>query len=75
VPSAINLQALVALALFGLALLVARAVMNIQRGKWPGGISWVLYLRVLLGFLMAASIGYGLASFAGIDLLSRALAR
>jgi hypothetical protein len=71
----VNVQALVALALFLGALLVARLVMNIQRGQWPGGIAWIAYLRCLLGFLMAAAIAYGLASFAGIDLLSGALTR
>lgn len=65
----VNLQALVALALFGCALLIARSVVNIQSGKWPGGPMFVLYLRVLLGFVFAASIGLGFYSFAGIDIL------
>lgn len=30
---------------------------------------FVLYLRVLLGFVFAASIGLGFYSFAGIDIL------
>ncbi|MDL2298097.1 flagellar biosynthesis protein FliR [Synergistaceae bacterium OttesenSCG-928-D05] len=55
--------------LFGVALLLARMVVNIQSGKWPGGPMFVLYLRVLLGFVFAASIGLGFYSFAGIDIL------
>ena len=66
----VNLQALLALALFGGALLVARAVMNIHRGVWPGGPGMILYLRTLLGFLMAAAITLGFYSFAGKDILS-----
>ena len=65
----INLQALVALALFGASLLVARMVVNIQSGKWPGSPMFVLYLRVLLGFLFAGSIGLGFYCFAGINIL------
>lgn len=65
----VNLQALVAMVLFGVALLLARMVVNIQSGKWPGGPMFVLYLRVLLGFVFAASIGLGFYSFAGIDIL------
>jgi hypothetical protein len=69
--SAVNLQALIALACFLLCLLVARAVMNIQRGTWPGGHMWVLYLRTLLGFLFAAAITLAFYAFAGIDILHR----
>jgi len=65
----VNLQALVALALFGATLLIARMTVNIQSGKWPGGPIFVLYLRVLLGFLFAGSIGLGFYCFAGIDVL------
>ena len=65
----VNLQALVALVLFGASLVVARMVVNIQTGKWPGGPGFVLYLRVLLGFLFAGSIGLGFYSFAGINVL------
>jgi len=66
---AVNLQALVALALFGASLVVARMVVNIQSGKWPGSPAFVLYLRVLLGFLFAGAIGLGFYCFAGIDIL------
>lgn len=69
--SGVNLQALIALACFLLCLMVARAVMNIQRGTWPGGQAWVLYLRTLLGFLFAAAITLAFYAFAGIDILHR----
>lgn len=69
--SGVNLQALIALGCFLLCLLLARAVMNIRRGKWPGGEMWVLYLRTLLGFLFAAAITLAFYSFAGIDILHR----
>lgn len=65
----INKQALAAMALFGLSLLLARMVVNIQSGKWPGNAAFVFYLRVLLGFVFAAAIGLGLYSFAGVDIL------
>lgn len=65
----VNLQAMVALALFGTSLFVARIVVNIQSGKWPGGPMFVLYLRFLLGFLFAGSIGLGFYCFAGINIL------
>ena len=66
---AVNLQALVALAFFGGSLLLARMVVNIQSGKWPGTQTFVTYLRVVLGFTFAASIGLGIYCFAGIDVL------
>lgn len=66
---AVNLQALVAMVLFAASLIVARMVVNIQSGKWPGGPIFVLYLRVLLGFLFAGAIGLGFYCFAGIDIL------
>ena len=68
VPS-VNIQAFVALGLFGVSLLLARMVVNIQSGKWPGSAVWVTYLRMVLGCTFAASIGLGLYSFAGIDIL------
>ena len=58
-----NVYALLGLFSFGLALLVARLVVKIQRGEFPGGDLWVLYLRMLLGFLFAAAIVYGYRSF------------
>ena len=58
-----NVYALLGLLSFGLALLVARLVVKIQRGEYPGGDLWVLYLRMLLGFLFAAAIVYGYRSF------------
>ena len=68
VPS-VNIQAFVALALFGVSLFLARMVVNIRSGKWPCGAMWVTYLRMVLGFTFAASIGLGIYSFAGVDIL------
>jgi len=67
----VNVQALLALALFLISLILARTIANIQKGKWPGGELWILYLRILLDFLFAASITFAFYSFAGIDMLSR----
>ena len=58
-----NVYALLGLLSFGLALLVARLVVKVQRGEYPGGDLWVLYLRMLLGCLFAAAIVYGYRSF------------
>ena len=66
-----NVQALLALGLFFLCLLISRMVVNISSGKWPGGTIWVVYLRVLLGFVFAAAITFGLYAFAGVDLLHK----
>jgi hypothetical protein len=66
---AVNLQALLALGCFGLCLFFARVVRRISEGAIPGGAGSILYLRTLIGFLFAASIALGLASFAGIDVL------
>ncbi|GHV29921.1 hypothetical protein FACS1894167_09910 [Synergistales bacterium] len=67
----VNIQAIAAIVFFLAALMVARSVMQIYRGEWPGGEGFVLYLRVLLGFLLAGAIVLGYYSFAGIDVLSR----
>jgi len=67
----VNIEALVALALFLGCLLVARMITNVRNGKWPGGELWILYLRVLLGFMFAASIALGISSFAGVDIISK----
>ena len=69
--SSVNVQALVALFLFVLCLVLSRMIVNISSGKWPGGALWVTYLRVLIGFLFAAAITLGMYSFAGIDFLNR----
>lgn len=68
---AVNIQALIAVAFFLAALGVARMVMNIYNGKWPGGNAIVFYLRMLLGFLLAGAIALAYYSFAGIDIISR----
>ncbi len=65
----VNFQALVALGCFLLALVIARAVNNINSGKWPGGQIWVTYLRILLGFVFAAAITFAFYAFAGVDIL------
>lgn len=69
----VNVQALIALALFFASLFVARIVVRIQNGSLPGSALWVLYLRMLLGFLFAGAIILGLYSFAGIDVISKHL--
>lgn len=66
----INIQALLALFLFLTCLGLARIVTNVRTGKWPGGELWILYLRILIGFLFAAAIAFAYSSFAGIDILS-----
>lgn len=58
-----NVYALMGLASFGAALLIARLVVKVQKGELPGGDLWVLYLRMLLGFLFAAAIVFGYRSF------------
>ena len=60
-----NIYALTALASFFLALFVARIVVRIQKGEYPGGALWVVYLRMLLGFLLAGAIIFGMRSFGG----------
>lgn len=65
----VNLQAFIAIFLFLLSLFIARIVVNIQTGKWPGNQLFVTYLRVVLGFTFAASIALGFYSFAGIDIV------
>jgi uncharacterized integral membrane protein len=68
--SPVNLQALIALVFFAAAIGVSRIVVNIYSDKWkaPGGM--ILYLRVLLGFLLAGAIVLGYYAFAGIDVIS-----
>ncbi|MDR3353833.1 MAG: flagellar biosynthesis protein FliR [Synergistaceae bacterium] len=66
----INVQALIALAFFAAAVLVARAVVNIYGGKWPGSPWMLFYLRALLGFLVAGAIVLAYYSFAGKDIIS-----
>lgn len=66
-----NIQALIALALFLISIAIARAVNNINSGRWPGGRVWVAYLRALLGFLLAAAITFAFYAFAGVDILNR----
>ncbi|MDR1376978.1 MAG: flagellar biosynthesis protein FliR [Synergistaceae bacterium] len=58
-----NIDALIALASFVATLLLSRVVARIQRGELPGGALWVMYLRTLVGFLLAAAIIYGYRTF------------
>ncbi len=69
----VNVQALIALGLFMGCLFLARIIANIRQGKWPGGELWILYLRMLLGFMLAASITLGFYAFAGVDVISKYL--
>jgi hypothetical protein len=69
----VNVQALIALAMFLASLFIARIVVRIKNGTLPGGAIWVLYLRMLLGFLLAGAVTLGLYSFAGIDIISKHL--
>ena len=69
----VNVQALIALAMFLASLFIARIVVRIKNGTLPGGAIWVLYLRMLLGFLLAGAVTLGRYSFAGIDILSKHL--
>jgi hypothetical protein len=66
-----NIQALSALGLFLACLFLSRMIVNISSGKWPGGIIWVTYLRILLGFMFAAAITLALYAFAGVEFLKR----
>jgi hypothetical protein len=69
----VNLQALISIAFFAAALFVARTVVNIYSGKWPGASWMVFYLRMLLGFLLAGAAILAYYSFAGVDVISRYL--
>lgn len=66
----VNVQALLALALFMVSLMIAGIINNITSKKWPGGTLWVFYLRVLLGFTLAASVIMGFYAFAGISIIN-----
>ncbi|NLV82237.1 MAG: flagellar biosynthesis protein FliR [Synergistaceae bacterium] len=65
----VNIQAFVALLFFGVSLFIANIVIKIQSEKWTASPMFLLYLRILLGFVFAASIGLGFYSFAGINIL------
>ena len=67
---AVNLQAIVAIIFFVSAAVVARMTVNIYSGKWKAHQAMLLYMRVLLGFLLAGAIVLGYYSFAGIDVIS-----
>ena len=54
-----NIYALTALASLGAALLVSKLWVRINREDVPGAGFWGFYLRMLLGFLLAASVFFG----------------
>ena len=58
-----NIYALIGLASFGAALVVARLWARVNRGELPGGSLWAFYLRMLVGFLLAAAIVFGFRAF------------
>jgi hypothetical protein len=68
--SPVNLQALIALGFFITAIGVSRTVVNIYSNKLKAPGAMTLYLRVLLGFLLAGAIVLGYYAFAGIDVIS-----
>jgi hypothetical protein len=67
---ALNLQMLAAGVFFLVAVGVSRLVININSGKWKAHPGFVIYLRVLLGFLLAGAIALSYYAFAGIDVVS-----
>ncbi len=66
--SDINIQALVALFSFLVALVLARGVALVQRGVLPGGALWVAYLRGLVGFFFTGALVLGFYAMAGVVL-------
>ncbi|MDR2779716.1 MAG: flagellar biosynthesis protein FliR [Synergistaceae bacterium] len=68
--SPVNLQAIIAIGFFIAAIGVSRAVVNIYSDKWKSTGVMTVYLRALLGFLLAGAIVLGYYSFAGIDVIS-----
>ncbi|MDR1579280.1 MAG: flagellar biosynthesis protein FliR [Synergistaceae bacterium] len=68
--SAVNLQMLAAGGFFLAAVGVSRLVVNIGSGKWKAHPGFVIYLRVLLGFLLAGAIALSYYAFAGVDVIS-----
>jgi hypothetical protein len=67
---ALNVQIIVAAVFFFAAGGVSKVVVNIISGKWKAHSGFVLYLRVLLGFLLAGAIALSYYAFAGIDIIS-----
>jgi hypothetical protein len=68
--SPVNLQAIIALCFFIAAVGVSRSVVNIYSSKWKSPGVMTIYLRALLGFLLAGAIVLGYYAFAGIDIIS-----
>jgi len=58
-----NIYALLALSSLLGAILISKLWIRVSRGDWPGGDFWAFYLRVLLGFLLAAAVLFGYRAF------------
>ena len=58
-----NIYALIAIASLVAAILVSKLWIRVNRGDLPGGDFWGFYLRVLLGFLLAATFFFGYRTF------------
>jgi len=67
--SAVNIQAITAVVFFAAAIAVSRMIVNIYSGRWKAHSAMLLYMRVLLGFLLAGAVVLGYYSFAGIDVM------
>ncbi len=63
---AMNFQALAGVATFGVTCLLVRIIRGVQTGRYPGGTSLLLYLRVLLGFTLAASMVFFFGAMFGL---------
>jgi hypothetical protein len=66
----VNLQAMAAIAFFIAAIFVSRLTLDINSGRRGAHPAMVVYLRALLGFLLAGAIVLGYYSFAGVDVIS-----
>lgn len=67
----LSIQAFCALLLFFVSLFLARLAVKISKGELPGNAALIFYLRMLLGFVFAASIALGIYSFMGVYVLKR----
>lgn len=67
--SPVNLQALVAVVSFGLAVITAKIVVAINAGHLPGGRLMVAYLRMMLGFFLTAAVVLFFYSLVGKNIL------
>ena len=58
-----NIYALLSLASLIGAFLVSKLWVRVSRGDLPGSDFWSFYLRMLLGFLLAATVFFGYRTF------------